>query len=135
MVGAILNGNDGNDLLLGGSGGTLALPDILDGGEGNDRLVGGTGVSNIFGRAGDDTIVWNEFRGSRLNLIDGGSDTGTNFRDTLQVFVNGAAEAVNVSAGAAGQFDVDVNGQFSRAASVEGLILEMMGRRRHGHCQ
>ncbi|MDH3274822.1 MAG: hypothetical protein OEM99_09825, partial [Gammaproteobacteria bacterium] len=124
---AILNGGEGNDQLVGGSGGTLALPDMLDGGNGDDRLIGGAGVSEVSGGGGNDTIVWNELSGAVLSSIDGGADTGGDFRDTLQVFANGASESATVSAATGGGFDVSIGAAVASASNVEGLILEMMG--------
>ena len=134
---AELYGDDGNDRITGGSGGTVAAPDVLDGGTGNDRLEGGSGVSNVYGRAGADTIVWNEINGAILATIDGGSD-GTivistdplvtePLGDTLEVVVNGASETVDVSAAGSGAFNVTINGSVAAAAGIEGLILDVEG--------
>lgn len=49
-----LNGNEGNDLLVGGGGN-----DTLDGGSGNDWLVGGYGKDQLKGGTGNDSFVFN----------------------------------------------------------------------------
>ena len=59
------NGNLGNDF--------LTADGTLNGNEGNDRLIGGTGSNIINGGAGDDVI---DGRGG-TNTIDGGADTDT----------------------------------------------------------
>src|SRR5262249_52096003 len=48
---AVLNGNGGNDSLVGGSG-----PNTLNGGAGNDLLVGAAASDLIVGGEGDDVI-------------------------------------------------------------------------------
>ena len=92
LVGLIeldLDGGEGNDLLIGGDG-----VDTLRGGAGNDTLIGGKGNDVKLGELGDDLFVWNNGDGS--DLMEGGND-----RDTVQV--NGAN-------GAGDDFSVDPNG-------------------------
>ncbi len=50
-VDTLLQGLEGNDLLLGGAG-----DDRIEGGTGDDLISGGTGVDTIFGGAGEDWI-------------------------------------------------------------------------------
>jgi Ca2+-binding RTX toxin-like protein len=45
-------GEEGNDILLGGTGN-----DILLGGEGDDTVAGGTGSDDLDGSSGDDTLI------------------------------------------------------------------------------
>ena len=73
----VLNGGQGNDILIGGAG--------------NDVLNGQQGADSMFGGPGDDTFPWNPGEGS--DLIEGGEG-----QDTM-VF-NGAniAEEVDISA-------------------------------------
>ena len=47
----MLNGNDGNDTLIGGEGG-----DMLNGGAGRDTLIGGESGDDLHGGAGDDVM-------------------------------------------------------------------------------
>jgi Ca2+-binding RTX toxin-like protein len=124
---AVLRGGKGNDDLTGGTGGTAALPDELFGGDDNDRLTGGAGVTNVYGEDGDDTIIWNQVGGAMLGVVDGGADTGGDFRDGLQVLIDGAADTAAVSPATAGAFDLAIDGVVTRAGGVEGLILDMMG--------
>ncbi len=92
LVGSIeldLDGGEGNDLLIGSDG-----VDTLRGGAGNDTLIGGLGNDVKLGEAGDDLLVWNNGDGS--DLMEGGADN-----DTVQV--NGAD-------GAGDDFSIDPNG-------------------------
>ena len=88
----IVNGGDGNDLLLvlarsdevaavgldGGPGDDLLTGadsnDTLNGGEGNDRIVGAAGADVLNGGAGNDTLVWNNGDGSDTLNGDAGND-------------------------------------------------------------
>ncbi|RBI69111.1 hypothetical protein DQW77_15625, partial [Roseovarius sp. TE539] len=67
-----LNGNQGDDLLLGGT-----AADTLDGGDGNDLLIGGGGNDSLLGRAGDDLLVL----GAPAGTVEADGGTG---RDTLK---------------------------------------------------
>ena len=63
LVGLIeldLDGGAGNDLLIGGDG-----ADTLRGGAGNDTLIGGRGNDVKLGEAGNDLLIWNNGDGSR----------------------------------------------------------------------
>ena len=84
-----LDGGDDNDLLIGGDG-----VDTLRGGAGNDTLIGGRGNDVKLGEVGDDLLVWNNGDGS--DLLEGGAGD-----DTVQV--NGAD-------GAGDDFSIDPNG-------------------------
>ncbi len=90
---ATLNGNDGDDILIGGAG-----KDTLKGGEGNDLLHGGAGNDTLDGGNGNDTASYiDSIAGVNASLQAGtatggaGSDTlisienliGSNFNDTL----------------------------------------------------
>ena len=86
---AEFDGNEGNDLLIGGDG-----VDTLRGGPGNDTLIGDRGNDIKLGEEGDDLLIWNNGDGS--DLMEGGADD-----DTVQV--NGAN-------GAGDDFSIDPNG-------------------------
>ena len=93
LVGLIeldLDGGEGNDLLIGGDG-----VDVLRGGAGNDTLIGQKGNDIKLGEDGNDLMVWNNGDGS--DLMEGGDDS-----DTVQV--NGAD-------GAGDDFSIDPNGE------------------------
>jgi Ca2+-binding RTX toxin-like protein len=70
IISATLNGEGGDDVLIGADTG-----DTLNGGEGNDRLVGGKGGDGMDGGAGNDTLVWNNGDGS--DFIEGGAGNDT----------------------------------------------------------
>ena len=85
--GVMLNGGDGNDLLIGGSGN-----DVLIGGLGNDWLNGGDGSDYLEGGAGSDVYA---FSGAAANqtdtvveLVGGGTDTLNFAAMTTAVTVN-----------------------------------------------
>ena len=59
-----LRGEDGNDVIVGGSGN-----DTIYGGRGNDRLIGNASNDRIFGEAGDDYLEG----GLGADTLDGGS--------------------------------------------------------------
>ena len=65
VVGVILNGEAGDDVLTGSDD-----ADVLRGGEGNDRLVGAKADDFMFGDAGNDTMVWNQ--GDNSDQVTGG---------------------------------------------------------------
>ena len=64
----ILEGNEGNDQIFGGSG-----FDLMRGGPGNDLMYGNAGSDTILGEAGDDTI----FAGQGNDAVDGGTGNDT----------------------------------------------------------
>ena len=63
----LLDGQDGNDALLGGRGG-----EVLMGGEGHDVMLGAAGADALLGEGGDDRL----FGGAGIDKLDGG--TGAN---------------------------------------------------------
>ena len=83
-LGQVLDGGDGNDVILGGVGDDTILgrdgDDLLNGGVGNDTIFGGDGNDFLNGDAGADSINGNQGE----DVIDGGlgndilgGDTGT----------------------------------------------------------
>ncbi|MBN8534554.1 MAG: cadherin-like domain-containing protein [Rhizobiales bacterium] len=76
---ATLNGGNGNDLLVGHSGG-----ERLDGGDGNDRLVAGAGgFDQLVGGNGNDTFVFNALPGFQYQILDFETTVGED--DTLEI--------------------------------------------------
>lgn len=63
----VLNGEDGNDSLKGGS-----LKDTLSGGNGDDSLLGMGDADKLFGNDGDDTLLG----GTGNDSLDGGAGAG-----------------------------------------------------------
>ncbi|MEM7204152.1 MAG: calcium-binding protein [Planctomycetota bacterium] len=112
-----LDGGDGNDLLIGGDG-----VDVLRGGDGNDTAIAGRGNDIVLGEAGDDLLVWNHDDGN--DFMEGGSDddtvqvNGSDLEgDALTIAPNGArirVQRVNltpVTLDIGTTEDLDVNGQ------------------------
>jgi Ca2+-binding RTX toxin-like protein len=81
-----INGQAGDDTLLGGSGG-----EALNGGDGNDVVDGNAGADLITLGSGDDRFVWDAGDGS--DVIDGG-----NGHDTMAFNGSAAAEQFHLSA-------------------------------------
>ena len=87
LVATSLNGNVGNDILVGGGGIDTLMgmqgKDALNGADGNDQLDGGLGSDALTGGAGDDRLMG----GNGLDVIDGGAGidtiTGGKGRDAL----------------------------------------------------
>ncbi|MBD2207878.1 calcium-binding protein [Calothrix sp. FACHB-1219] len=74
----ILNGRDGNDVLLGGKGNDTLLGglgnDNLNGGAGNDRLDASLGNDSIAGGVGNDTLLGSGgFNTGEIDTLSGGS--------------------------------------------------------------
>ncbi len=67
QINAVLNGEDGNDLLVGGAG-----DDTVNGGGGNDQIVGGRGADALNGDAGDDMI--NAADAGGIDTVNGGDN-------------------------------------------------------------
>jgi Ca2+-binding RTX toxin-like protein len=88
LILSTLNGGVGTDAITGGDGADLITGgddnDALAGGAGNDRIVGDRGGDGIAGGNGDDTMVWNNGDGSDKMDGEAGLD---------RVEVNGATEA------------------------------------------
>ena len=74
-----LDGGEGNDLLIGGDG-----ADVLRGGAGNDTLLGSRGNDVVLGQAGNDLLIVNNGDGN--DFLEGGADN-----DTVQVNGDNAA--------------------------------------------
>lgn len=66
----ILNGNGGDDTLIGGSGN-----DALDGGSGDDFLDGGVGADTLAGGTGNDTYVVDNLKDQIIENTNAGTDT------------------------------------------------------------
>jgi Ca2+-binding RTX toxin-like protein len=119
-----VNGEQGNDTLVGGSG-----PDTLNGDAGNDNLVGGLGDETLNGGDGNDTVDGNQ--GADVAVLGAGDDRftwdpgdgsdvveGQAGRDAMTFNGSNAAEQFEVSANAArvrfsrdvGNITMDLNG-------------------------
>ncbi len=133
----IINGNRGNDTLIGGPGDDIIHADsgndFIDGGAGNDELYGGSGNTTIFGGPGNDlevggsgrTVLGLSFFGaptSEENAPDTGSNTfeGTG-GDTIVSF-EWAKGPVNVSLDG-----VANDGEAGQGDNVEPSVSEVDG--------
>ncbi|MFO0904332.1 MAG: dockerin type I domain-containing protein [Pirellulales bacterium] len=83
-----LNGNDGQDFLVGGASGQL-----ITGGEGDDMLYGGGGDDFLNGNEGEDTFVG----GAGADTIDGGDVAGNIEWDTILVVGTSANDTIDVT--------------------------------------
>ena len=90
LISLDLDGGEGNDLLIGGDG-----ADVLRGGAGNDTSIGNRGNDIVLGEAGNDLLIVNNGDGS--DFLEGGEDI-----DTVQV---------NGSNTAGDDFAIDPNGE------------------------
>lgn len=90
LIGLDFDGGEGNDLLIGGDG-----SDVLRGGAGNDTLIGNRGNDIVLGQDGEDLLVVNDGDGS--DFLEGGEGL-----DTVQV---------NGSNTAGDDFRIDPNGE------------------------
>ena len=99
-----LNGQRGNDTLIGGSA------DTLNGGDGNDNLVGGSGAETLIGGDGNDVADGNQ--GADVALLGAGEDRFTwdpgDGSDVVEGQAGHDAMTFNGSNGAE-QFDVSAN--------------------------
>ena len=101
-----INGQGGDDTLLGGSGAETLL-----GGDGNDVVDGNGGADHVDLGAGDDRFVWDPGDGS--DVVDGGDGHD--------------AMAFNGSAGAE-QFRLSANGSHARfTRDVGGITMDLAG--------
>src|SRR5439155_24402332 len=100
-----LNGSDGNDVI--NAGATLASAPTamsLNGNGGNDTLIGGGDDDTMDGGAGDDTFIGN----GGTDAIGGGA--GSSVGDTILVDGTSGADALSMVMNGAGDLLVTVNG-------------------------
>lgn len=123
-TGAVLVGNDLDNLVEGGSG-----ADTIFGGLGRDSLAGGAGADQISGGDGDDmlfggavtgiTLAQGRVNDSSADQLAGGAGNDTYLvADTLDAVIEGAGE---------GALDIvrsSVSNRLSAYANVEALVLE-----------
>lgn len=113
-----LNGQRGNDTLVGGSG-----TDTLNGGDGNDTLVGGSGNETLIGGDGNDAVDGNQ--GADVAFLGAGNDRFTwdpgDGSDVVEGQSGHDAMTFN-GANVAEQFDVSANGSRVRFFRTQGNI-------------
>lgn len=117
MPKATLRGSSGNDVLFG----SATAGDKLDGGSGDDTLNSGAGIDEMFGKDGNDTLIWTANQGS--DKFEGGNDL-----DVVQVRGSSSGENYGVTNNAGrvsvfrsvGNFTLDIN-------NVETLNLATLG--------
>jgi Ca2+-binding RTX toxin-like protein len=103
---ARVTGDIGNDVLLGGAGADLLY-----------AYEGGTDIFD--GNSGNDTLRFDSQYGVSSVTADGGADT-----DTAQLYLrNNGADLVNITAGGATDFTMDVNGTSSSIDNFEKLYV------------
>ena len=108
-----VNGQGGNDIIIGSVGlnGLISLD--LDGGEGNDLLIGGDGADVLRGGAGNDTLLGN--RGNDIALGQDGNDLLIVNNGDGSDFLEGGEDIdtvqVNGDNSAGDSFRIDPNGQ------------------------
>lgn len=114
----ILNGDDGNDSIIGGSGDDVIQggrgTDTLSGGDGSDELLGGDGADQLRGDRGTDTL-----QGDAGNdVMRGGADD--------DLFRSGAGDGLDTVDGGTGFDTIHVDG----AAVNESFSVSVMGSSR-----
>ena len=85
---AVLNGTDGEDLLVGR---TESGNDLLYGGAGDDVLSGRAGDDQLYGEDGDDVLEG----GAGADRLDGGANSANGNGDTVR-YVNSAAVTIDL---------------------------------------
>lgn len=85
-IGATINGDAGNDNLIGGAG-----ADSINGGEGDDNLYGNAGTDLLSGGAGDDLLVG----GADIDTLNGedGDDLIKSAGDSVIDIIDGGADS------------------------------------------
>jgi Ca2+-binding RTX toxin-like protein len=112
VAGSTLDGEQGDDIILGGSG-----PDIVLGGAGNDTLAGGAGADQLRGEAGDDILNID----SNDTVVDGGDGNDTvNLTGNGMVF-NLAFRSIENANGTAGNDQIDGSVGTTGPLSLNGL--------------
>jgi Ca2+-binding RTX toxin-like protein len=118
-----LNGQRGNDTLIGGSA------DTLNGGDGNDNLIGGSGAETLIGGDGNDVADGNQ--GADVALLGAGNDRFTwdpgDGSDVVEGQAGHDAMTFNGSNGAE-QFDVSANfGRVRFFRDVGDITMDLNG--------
>ena len=109
-IGLVLDGGDGDDVIIGGDG-----DDVLIGGEGDDVLIGGPGNDILDGGPGDNTVI--------QSLLGGG---GAPARTTVQGFEAGAGAGDRVDLRAIDGAD-DFAWVLAHATEVDGSAVLDLG--------
>jgi hypothetical protein len=107
-----LNGDEGNDTLVGGS-----EAQTITGGDGDDLIFGGGGADTLFGNAGEDTFV--PGFDNAVDSIDGGEDF-----DTILVQGTSANNRIDATQDAIGQVRYNVSGVNGGTGIVGGAGTE-----------
>ncbi|MFZ1469459.1 MAG: Hint domain-containing protein [Paracoccaceae bacterium] len=126
--GTTLDGQGGNDSIIGGSGADLINGgdghDTLFGGAGNDTIDGGAGIDQLYGGAGNDVLYGGDFSDTffigandGVDVIFGGS-TGYDF-DTLVLDGGTTGATVTFSGSEAGSYSH--NGSTGTFTDIEGV--------------
>ena len=107
----VINGGEGDDLLIGGSDN-----DHLDGDGGDDRLIGFRGGDQVAGDLGNDTMVWNNGDGTDVNDGDAGNDEvevngAPTLRDQLTVRPSDQPGRVQFNRTNLNQFGIDLSAE------------------------
>jgi Ca2+-binding RTX toxin-like protein len=111
-----LNGQGGNDTLLGGSG-----AETLNGGDGNDVVDGNGGTDRVSLGSGGDRFVWDPGDGS--DVVDGGGG-----HDVMAFNGSAAAEQFRLSAnGSHARFTRDVGGIVMELNAIEQVDVASVG--------
>jgi Ca2+-binding RTX toxin-like protein len=130
----LLEGHDGNDVLIGGTGGDKLYGyygndliysgegnNILNGGPGNDTLISASGSNNLTGGGGNDVIVFSEAKAPNAYDIITDFNTSDNKLDLSALMsANGTARLQAVSGGTGLYVDSNGTGNFTLLAIFEG---------------
>lgn len=111
-----IHGGAGNDTITDTSLPATGVGAVLEGDDGNDKLIGGAGTTLLYGGAGNDTLTGgNIFENNFLFIdTDGGSDVVTNFR----AHQAGGADVVELVNGPDHSFnDLVAHGHISQAGT------------------
>lgn len=131
----ILEGHDGNDILIGGNSGGNKLygyygndlicsgegNNTLNGGPGNDTMISGSGSNNLTGGGGNDVIVFSEAKVANAYDVITDFSTGTNKIDISALIGSvGSAKLAAATGGTGLYIDTAGTGHFTLYAIFEG---------------
>ena len=131
----LLEGHDGNDVLIGGSSGGDKLygyygndliysgegNNTLNGGPGNDTLISASGSNNLTGGGGNDIIIFSEDKVANAYDVITDFSTSTNKIDiTALIGTTGTAKLAAATGGTGLYIDTAGTGHFTLYAIFEG---------------